>query len=406
VRICMPTTSYPRFPGDFRGTLVYSLAEGLAERGHEVHIVAPYDPLVDPDPHSRVQIHRVRYIPSDRLCLIGHGHSLEADVKVKLVVYPLAVLYVIAALWEILRLHRRCGGFDVIHAHWVIPNGFVGALAGMAIRVPLIVHLHGSEVFILKYNRIVECIGMWVYGRAKRVLSCSADLLRRSLDMGLDPSKSESIPTAVDVGRFAFDRHDGQALRQHLEVPENARVILAPGRLVSRKGFEYLIEAMPAVVAEHPQAKCILVGDGDLRGALGTLADQMGISDSVAMPGEIPWNQMVGCYSAADVLVVPSVVDQAGNVDGLPNCLLEGMACGLPTVATEVAGIPEVIRDGDNGILVQPQDSAALATGITRLLDSAQERKRLGTAARATVVEEFNITHAVRRLEEIYRDIQ
>ena len=402
----MPTTSYPRFPGDFRGTLVYSLAEGLAERGHEVHIVAPYDPLVAQDPQSHVHIHRVRYIPSDRLCLIGHGHSLEADVRVKLIVYPLAILYVIAALWEILRLHRQCGGFDVIHAHWVIPNGFIGALAGLVTKVPLLVHLHGSEVFILKYNRLVEQMGLWVYGRAKRVLSCSADLLRRSLDMGLDPSKSEAIPTSVNVRRFTFDRQSGLAVRRELGVQENAKVVLAPGRLVSRKGFEYLIEAMPAVVDRHPQAKCILVGDGDLRDTLWHLADQIGVSDHVAMPGEIPWNQMVGCYSASDVLVVPSVVDQAGNVDGLPNCLLEGMSCGLPTVATRVAGIPEVIRDGENGILVRPQDSAALSAAITRLLDSSEERRRLSAAGRSTVVKEFNITHSVERLEEIYRAVR
>ena len=122
----------------------------------------------------------------------------------------------------------------------------------MVTKVPLLVHLHGSEVFILKYNRLVEQMGLWVYGRAKRVLSCSADLLRRSLDMGLDPSKSEAIPTSVNVRRFTFDRQSGLAVRRELGVQENAKVVLAPGRLVSRKGFEYLIEAMPAVVDRTP----------------------------------------------------------------------------------------------------------------------------------------------------------
>ena len=402
----MPTTSYPRFPGDFRATLVCSLAEGLAKQGHEVHIVAPYDPLVAEDPHSPVHIHRVRYVSSDKLCLIGHGRSLEADTKVKNVVYPLAVLYVIAALWKVLRLNRQCGGFDVIHAHWVIPSGFVGAVAGWIANVPLVVHLHGSEVFVLQYSRWLGYVGRWVYSRADRLVSCSANLMQRTLELGLDPAKSEAIPTAVNAKRFSFNAESGRILRKRLGLPEEARVILAPGRLVCRKGFEYLIQAMPIILERHPQAWCIIAGDGDLGNALCTLAGEVGVRDRMIMLGPVLWNEMVDYYSAGDVLVVPSVVDHAGNVDGLPNVLLEGMACGLSVVATRVAGIPEVIRDGENGLLVEPKDAIALASAISGLLDSDEQRSRLAAAARAAVEQEFSIPKSVERLEEIYRSVQ
>ena len=406
MKICMPTSSYPRFPGDFRATLVCSLAEGLAERGHEVHVVAPYDPLVAPDPRSRVHEHRVRYVWSDDLCLIGHGHSLEADTKVKRVVYPLTVLYVLAGLREILRLHRQCGGFDVIHAHWVIPTGFIAAVAGMITKTPLVVHLHGSEVFVLKYSRVLGHVGRWVYRRARRVVACSADLMRRSLEVGLDPAKSEAIPTAVDVGRFSEDEDSALALRRRMGLQQDAQVILAPGRLVYRKGFEHLVEAMPSILERHPQARCIIVGDGDLRDALRSQAEEIGVGEQLLMPGPVLWGEMVGYYSAADVLVVPSVVDHSGNMDGLPNVLVEGMACGRPVVATRVAGIPEVIRDGENGLLIEPEDADALARAINGLLDSEDERRRLGQAAKSTVRREFSIASSVERVEEIYRSVQ
>ena len=149
----MLTSSYPRFRGDNPGTFVQSLSEALAQRGHEIHVVAPYDPLVQPDPEAPVVMHRFRYVWSDDLCLVGHARSLEADVRLKRSVYPLTVLYLVAALKEIVRLNRR-HHFDVIHANWVLPNGPIGAIAHRMTGVPLLIHLHGSDVFVSKYDSL------------------------------------------------------------------------------------------------------------------------------------------------------------------------------------------------------------------------------------------------------------
>ena len=363
MRVCVLTSSYPRFRGDNPATFVQSLSEAVARRGHEVHVLAPYDPLVEPDPDAPVHMHRFRYVWSDDLCLVGHARSLEADVRLKRSVYPLTLLYLAAALKEMLLLHRR-HRFDVIHANWVLPNGPVAAAAHRMTGVPLLIHLHGSDVFISERNRFFGSVARWAFRSADRVIACGEDLLRRAIGLGLYPSIGRVLPYGVDVDAYAPLSGGEPDLRRDLGIEPTELVVLALGRLVYKKGFDSLIRAIPEVVNRCPRARFVIAGGGDLHGTLSELARRLGVANYLVMPGSVPWHRTPRYFSMADVLVVPSVVDDAGNVDGLPNVLLEGMAAGLPVIASRVAGIPAVVEDRVNGLLTPPGDVTALVAAL------------------------------------------
>jgi glycosyltransferase involved in cell wall biosynthesis len=178
--------------------------------------------------------------------------------------------------------------------------------------------------------------------------------------------------------------------------------VLALGRMVYKKGFGVLLESFPRVLERHAGARLVLAGYGDLRDELEQRAVDLGLRERVLFPGQLDRARAADFIGAADVYAVPSVLDQAGNVDGLPNTLLEGMSAARPIVASRVAGIPDVIADGVHGVLTPPGDPAALAEAIVRLLDNRGLAETLGERARRRVLEELTWDAAAERFERAY----
>jgi glycosyltransferase involved in cell wall biosynthesis len=180
-------------------------------------------------------------------------------------------------------------------------------------------------------------------------------------------------------------------------------LVFAAGRLVRKKGFEYLIDAMQPVVACCPKAVLVLGGGGDLEAELRRRAAACGVSDRVIFTGVLPQDDVAALLAAADVAVVPSVRDDAGNVDGLPNVVMEALASATPLVATRAGGIGAVTRDGENALVVPERDPRALARAISALLGDPALRSRIGTTARQEVVRLHSWSHVAERFEEVYR---
>lgn len=395
----MLTSSYPRHAGDGAGSFVASLARALVRRGHRVIVVAPHDPAEAPMDQGGVLVERFRYAPGDRLCLVGHGRSLESDRTMRRWVPVLMPGYVAAAACRVLAVHRR-ERLDLLHAHWAVPGGAIAGGIARLTRLPMVTSLHGSDVYVSEHSRLYAAAARWSFRRARWVTACSQDLRQRAMGLGLRPERSSVIPYGVDVERFGSGAATG--MRDRLGIPPGALVVGAMGRLVYKKGFEHLIAALPAVLARAPGVYLLIAGDGDLRGDLARQAEHLGQGARTLFPGHIAWEATPDFYALCDVLVVPSVVDRTGNVDGLPNVLLEAMAAGRAVVSSSVGGIPSVVRDGVNGLLVPPGDSGALATALLRLLADASLRGRLGSAARADVETHYRWEDIAARTESVY----
>src|SRR5262249_35467938 len=161
---------------------------------------------------------------------------------------------------------------------------------------------------------------------AGAVTACSGDLRQRALRLGARPDRVEVIPYGVDTEAFRPDQGTGAEVRAELGLPPDAPLIVSVSRLVYKKGLTYLLDAFPAILDRHPDATLVIAGYGDLREELARRAAELGVAASVRFPGQLDRARAARYISAADVYAVPSIRDQGGNVDGLPNALIEGMA--------------------------------------------------------------------------------
>ena len=404
MKICMLTSSYPKFPGDVTAPFIEEIAAGLAARGHETHVVLPrHRDLHRGEVERGVHLHPYRYAPLRALNVWGYAESLAADVHLRGCVYAAALLALPASMMAVRRVVRR-HACDLVHAHWVIPNGPPAALAAAACSRPLVISLHGSDVYLPERHRWLRGITARVFRKAAVITACSSDLARRAEALGAPADRIVVVPYGADPLLFhPAEEGERQRVRIEWKVGEGEALILAIGRLVRKKGFDQLIRAVPGILADAGPARLIIAGDGDLRAELAALAGKLGIENRVLFAGAVDRERLPALLRCCDVLAVPSMHDERGNVDGLPNVVLEGMASGAAVVASDVVGIPQVITSGEHGLLVPEQDPAALAAAIVRLLREPDLRARLGQAARRRVEESLNWSNVARQFEATCR---
>ena len=395
--VVMVTTSYPRFPGDGVGSFIEPIARSVAERGHEVHLVAPWHPRLARAPHEHgVTFHFYRYAPVAALNVFGYAEGLQADTRLRLSAWSAAPL-ALAAGWLTTKRVVLKTRATIVHAHWVIPNGVLAALA--CGRRPLVVSLHGSDVFVAERHRPIGAAAAAVFRRAGWITACSDDLRDRAIAIGAPPAKTETVPYGVDAVRFAPSVEARQRIRSQLRL-DTAPVVFTAGRLVSKKGFEFLIAAARTLAQRMPTLRVIIAGEGDLRESLTRLAADTG--GVVSLVGNRSQDEIAALAAAADVIAVPSIRDDAGNVDGLPNFALEALASATPVVATRVGGLPQAVRHEVTGLLVPERDATALAEALGRVLDDRSLGHALGAAARQQVQTDFGWGRLAERLETAY----
>lgn len=392
----MVTTSYPRFPGDSVGTFMEAIAKSIAARGHEVHVVAPWHPRVSRAPvEDGVRFHFYRYAPVRSLNVFGYAAAMRADVRLRGAAYmaaPMALFAGWRAAAAVARRHRA----TVMHGHWVVPGGVTAAAAAPAL--PLVISLHGSDVFVAETLAPARLAARWAFRRAGFVTACSDDLARRAVALGADPARLETVPYGVDVERFRPDATARDACRAELGVGHDVPLVFAAGRLVRKKGFEYLIDALKDV----PGAVLALAGAGTLDPELREQARATGVGGRVTFLGDQSQDRIAACLAAADVIVVPSVRDDSGNVDGLPNVVLESLASGTPLVTTTAGGIGSVVEDGRTALVVPERDPGAIATALRALLADPDAGRRIGAAGRALVRDRFGWDRAAAKFETAY----
>jgi glycosyltransferase involved in cell wall biosynthesis len=396
----MITSSYPRFPGDSVGSFMEPIATGLAARGHEVHMVLPWHPRWRRGPsEGGVHFHPFRYAPLPGLNVFGYAAAMRADVSLRVAAVAVAPLAFIAGWRCARRVARECRA-SLVHAHWVVPGGVIGAAA--AGDLPLVISLHGSDVFVAERHGLVGRAARAAFGRAAWVTACSDDLRDRAIALGARPDRMTVVPYGVDGERFRPDPAWRAEGRRFIGVAADAPLVFSYGRLVEKKGFEYLIAAATILTSEDPAVRVAIAGQGDLDATLRAQAAAAGLGDRVSWLGEVPHDVVPSLLAAADVAVVPSVHDESGNVDGLPNTALEAMASGTALVATRVGGLGTVAVDGRTAQLVPERDARALANAISGLLNDPARRAELGRRARDTICREYSWARVAERFESIY----
>ena len=296
------------------------------------------------------------------------------------------------ALARLIRLARR-ERFDLLHAH-LFPGEVFATLAALRLGgVPLICTKHNDEAFLRKWHfRMLHRV---ISYRASRTIAISDHVRRFTMETGTAHS-----PRVLTI-RYGYDPPavlpTREASRATRGVPAGAFLVGAAGRLAAQKGHRHLIEAIPALAPEIPNVQVVIMGEGPMRPALERRTRELGVDRHVRLPGFHPDVQSFLC--GLDVFVMPSLWEGFGLV------LLEAMAAGRPIVASKVSAIPEVIEDGETGLLVPPADASALGGAILRLWHDPSLREKLGNAGRERLRERFSLDQMVDETERVYAEV-
>ncbi len=357
---------------------VLALLEGLSQRDYAMTVVCRE---VSERYRLRLEKMGVRIILLDLRRLIS----------------PLADL---RAAWRLYRLLReeQC---EVLHMH-MSKAALLGGLVGLAARVPVRVNTAHNLGCIALPQRLLRAL-FWAYDKVlfgltmHAVITVSSRVRQSIVRLGLlKADKAYAIPNGIDPAPFQADAQARTQTRQALGLAAEHVAIGCVARLVWFKGLDTLIDAIPQVVLQHPHARFFIVGDGPLKAQLLEQATQRGIADKLFFLGER--NDVAALLAAFDVFVLPSVSE------GMPITILEAMAAGKPTVATDVGGVGEMIEDQVSGLLVPPRAPQALAAALAALVGDAPRRTQMGEVARARLERHFAQDSMVAATDRLYRD--
>src|SRR5262245_26849276 len=283
---------------------------------------------------------------------------------------------------------------DVLHAHWVLPNGFIAAVVSRLTGIPLVVSVPGSDAQVARSNPFFGAMARVAFRRARLITANSADLRDAVVQVGADPAKFDMIVYGTDPDRLHPNRAGVDELRRSLGVTSEQTLVLAVGRMVPKKGFDVLLRALAEPPLRSLPVVAALVGEGDEWATWKALGQNLGIDGRVRWVGSVPSDRIGTYYNAADVLAMPAVTDPA---DGLNVCVLDAMSCAKPVVGSNVAGNPLAIVDGVTGTIVPERSPAALAGALGALADDPDLRQRMGAAGRRRIDEELGWPALTRR---------
>ncbi|MDG3005859.1 glycosyltransferase family 4 protein [Paludisphaera mucosa] len=380
-------STYPRHEDDYAVPWLRESIKRLTGRGHSVTVLAPsYEGLAS---HTidGVPVHRFRYAPRswERLT-----HEQGAPNRIRKRIYQvLGLPYVGMGILSARKLASR-EHFDVIHAHWPFPHGPIAAAARRACGAPVVMNSHGAEFALARRKSWVRPILRSALLDADRLISNSSHTAGEVKRLSGRDSVVIPYGSTVEARPTPLPRN---------EVPK----ILFTGRLIQRKGVEYLIRAMPEILADR-RAILQITGNGDQRERLEELTRSLGLDWSIEFLGFVSNEQLDALYADCDVYVNPSIVDDHGDTEGLGLGPIEAFTHGRPVVASDVGGIPDVVKHGRTGILVPEKDPSALAAAILGLLDHPERASALAENAMEFAREAFDWDRITDRIEGVYRD--
>ena len=306
------------------------------------------------------------------------------------------------ALWKLYALIRK-GRYHIVHTH-SSKAGILGRLAARLARTPIVIHSVHALGFHDYQPRVIKH-AWWAVEKASSFItdyfiSVSSLVAEKAEKAGIASSgKLTTIYSGMELDWFLNAEVDPRAVRRQLGIPEDAPVIGKIARMVPVKNHDQLFDAMPEIVARHPQVRFLLVGDGPLIDRLRQRATDMGIAEHVIFAGLVPRERIPEMLAAMDVLAHTAVYE------GLPRVLVQALAMGKPCVAFDADGAAEVVIPGETGFLVPAGDRASLVAAVDGLLADPALRAHMGERGRRLVDPAWRAETMVERIDEVYQDL-
>jgi teichuronic acid biosynthesis glycosyltransferase TuaC len=366
MRVLVLSSTFPSTQQPTRGIFVRHRIRGLAKRC-DIVVVAPV-PWFPLNRWLRAERNAVPVVEDQEGLRVYHPRFFSLPRYGK---FLDGMLYCLSLIRFLTRL-RRSFPFEVIDAHFAFPDGLAATLLARVFKCPVVITLRGSIVRLSGY-RFHRPQLRWALRHADRVTAVSQSLKDVAVGLGIPADRVRVIPNGVDSR--VFSPMAQREARQLCGLPERATVLLTVAGIYEGKGQHTVVDLLPSLMARYPEAIYVMIG-GPRRGEtyqrrLQASVRKLGLDRQVLCAGPRPQVELRQWFSAADVSVL------ATQSEGWPNVLLESLACGTPVVATRVGGAPEIVRHGEDGLLVPHGDPTALCDALLLALDRAWDRHAL-----------------------------
>jgi glycosyltransferase involved in cell wall biosynthesis len=393
-RILVVASTFPKYENDHTPPFVYELSKRLAE-SFDVHVLVPFARgSLAHEERDGMHISRFNFWPFAHR--VTDGAILPSLKKNKWYFFQLPFLLAFELI-AIARAVRRLRP-DFIHAHWVVPQGVLAVLAKSLARgkCPIVCTSHGSD---LNKLRAIDGVKRFFMNRCAHLTVVSNELYKKMDELGVREDIAKSIvPMGADPDRFQ-SAEPREVLRDGLGL--KGVVLLFVGRLCEEKGVRYLLEAMPDIVAEHPEASLLIVGAGELEAELKELArNEPGLESKVSFLGPKPNAELVRYFTAADMFVGPSISE------GAPVVLVESMLSGCLTLTSDIPTIDGMIEDGVTGYRFKQKDARSIGDCVRKVLANPEEAERVRREGREYARSHFSWDVCSEKYKRIFLSLQ
>jgi glycosyltransferase involved in cell wall biosynthesis len=392
--ICNIASTYPRSEEDVAVPWLREQTNLLAQKGYDVSVFAPSfhgqgDHTVD-----GVPVHRFRYFLKSKVDLT---HDSGAPSKVgKLSYFAIAILYLIRGTLAFGK-HYRKNKFDVVHVHWPFPHAnFLRFIKRKDGHPRVILNFHGAELALARRQGF---IGKIIRKNLTKHTQEADGVITNSTSTANTIRTLLGVDVPISIIPYGCPIEVTDAPRIEHSLPR----ILYVGRLIERKGVEYLLRAFK-LLREKMDAELVIVGNGFLLRNLQDLASELGLGQSVRFLSDLTSEELGAQYLSSNVFVLPAIIDSKGDTEGLGVVLIEAMTFGLPCVASGVGGIVDVVLDEETGLLVPEKDPEALMKALQRVLSDKELASKLVNNATSHIERSYSWPSVIQRLEVLYSE--
>jgi len=381
MKILVLGSTYPRWENDTEPAFVHYLAKHCGSRD-SIDVLAPHTQGAKKTENlDGIPVYRFQYF-IQRWQKIAYDGGIGANLKRYRYNYLILPLFFLSQIFSILKLQRR-NQYQLIHAHWIIPQGFSAAICKLLLgkKAPkLLITSHGGDLFSFN-GRLSSKLKRWILSKADHITVVSTTMKDHMQGWENPPSCPITVQSmGVDLKNLFTTQGSKWADRKGL---------IFIGRLVDKKGLEFLVRALPQVLTQHNNINLTIVGDGPLKPSLQALCQKLNISNSVRFIGAVKNEAIPALLRQHKIAVFPSIVTDSGDQEGLGLTIIEAMGCGCLAICSDLKAIEDIIADKKNGFLFPQKDSNKLAAVINSQLNNTNI-EQIAQQGNLDVLKEFD----------------
>ena len=367
-KLLIVTTTFPRWENDpGPAAFVFHHAKALSKYFDVTVLVPHFKGAALKENIDGIKIKRFKYAP-EKYEVLTDGAGIQNNMKAGFL-YKILALPLIASLFFSVGIELIRGGYKYINSHWLVPAGLLTALASTGMKTSHVITTHAADYDLLKRLPGGNVIIRYLANKAQAIVCVSKRLSRGISEVTGNMDGISIMPMGVDTKTFVFNENERKKYQDKLETG-GFPLLLFVGKLSPKKGVDVLVSAVSKLNDE--KISLAIAGDGELMPDLKKLVGDLGVEDRVTFLGAVPNSEIASLYSAADVVVVPSIVDEKGETEGMPVVILEALAAGRKVIATTCCSVPDNLI-GKGVTEISPADPDLLASKIENVLAGGQE---------------------------------